>query len=104
MGGNVTRNIGNGIIGSDALTTTGAFNYYISCYYLDQFYFTGKIPISGSGAVVSAVFGFGLASVGPSHIHFNVLAFIVLIWIFSPIIGFASVFYCILHFETRIYT
>ena len=42
LGGNVTRTIRNGIIGSDALTTTGAFNYYISCCYLDQFYFTTK--------------------------------------------------------------
>ena len=35
---------------------------------------------------------FGLVAVSPSHIHFNVLVFIVLSWIFSPIIGFASGF------------
>jgi PiT family inorganic phosphate transporter len=40
----------------------------------------------------SAVFGFGLAAVGLSHIHFNVLAFSVLSWILSPIISFASGF------------
>ena len=92
LGGNVTRTIGNGIIGSDVLTTTGALIIILAAAIWISFTLMRKIPISGSDAVVSAVFGYGLAAAGPSHIHFNVLGFIILSWIFSPIIGFASGF------------
>lgn len=92
LGGNVTKTIGNGILGTDVLTATGAFIIILAAAVWISFTLIQKIPISGSDAIVSAVFGYGLAAGGPSQIHFNVLGFIVLSWILSPIIGLASGF------------
>ncbi len=92
LGGNVSRTIGSGIIGSDVLTATGALIIILAAAIWISFTLLRKIPISGSDAIVSAVFGYGLAAAGPSQIHFNVLGFIILSWIFSPIIGLATGF------------
>lgn len=92
LSGNVTRTIGNGIISSNALTVTGALIIILAASIWITFTLLRKIPISGSDAIVSAVFGYGLIAAGPSYIHFNVLLFIVLSWILSPIIGFVSGF------------
>jgi len=92
LGSNVSRTIGNGIIGSDVLTTTGALIIVLASSIWITFTLISKIPISGSDAIVSSVFGFGLAAAGPSHINFNVLGFIVLSWILSPLIGLAAGF------------
>lgn len=92
LGGNVTKTIGNGILGADVLTATGAFIIILAAAVWISFTLLQKIPISGSDAIVSAVFGYGLAAAGPSQIHFNVLGFIVLSWVLSPIIGLASGF------------
>lgn len=87
LGGNVSRTIGNGIIGPDVLTTSGALIIVLAASIWITITLISKIPISGSDAIVSSVFGFGLAAAGPAHIHFDVLGFIVLSWILSPLIG-----------------
>jgi inorganic phosphate transporter, PiT family len=92
LGGNVARTVGNGIIGSDVLTTTGALIIILAASIWITFTLISKIPISGSDAIVSSVFGFGLAAAGPSHINFDVLGFIVLSWILSPLIGLIAGF------------
>ena len=92
LGGNVSRTIGNGIIGSDVLTTVGALIIVLAASIWITFTLISKIPISGSDAIVSSVFGFGLAAAGPSYINFNVMGFIVLSWILSPLIGLSAGF------------
>lgn len=92
LGGNVARTIGDGIIGSEFLTASGALIIVSAASVWITFTLISKIPISGSDAIVSSVFGFGLAAAGPSHINFSVLGFIVLSWILSPLIGLAAGF------------
>ena len=92
LGGNVTKTIGAGIISAGVLNVTGAFIIILAASLWISFTILRKIPISGSDAIVSAVFGYGLAAAGPSYIHFNVMGFIVLSWILSPIIGLVSGF------------
>ena len=92
LGGNVSRTIGNGIIGSDVLTSVGALIIVLSAAIWITFTLISRIPISGSDAVVSSVFGFGLAAAGPSYINFDVMGFIVLSWILSPLIGLSAGF------------
>lgn len=92
LGGNVSRTIGNGIIGSDVLTSVGALIIVLSAAIWITFTLISRIPISGSDAVVSSVFGFGLAAAGPSYINFDVMGFIVISWILSPLIGLSAGF------------
>jgi len=92
LGSNVTKTIGNGILAPGVLTTVGAFIIILAAATWISFTLLRKIPISGSDAIVSAVFGYGLAAAGPAFIHFNIMGFIVLSWILSPIIGLASGF------------
>lgn len=92
LGGNVTRTIGSGIIGPDVLTAAGAFIIILAAAIWISFTLLSKIPISGSDAIVSSVFGFGLAAAGPSYINFNIMGFIVLSWILSPLMGLAAGF------------
>lgn len=99
LGTNVSRTIGNGIIGSDVLTTTGALIIVLAAAIWITFTLISKIPISGSDAVVSSVFGFGLAAAGPSYINFDVMGLIVLSWILSPIIGMITGF--LLYYSLR---
>lgn len=92
LGNNVSSTIGNGIIGSDVLTTNGALIIVLAAAIWISFTLISKIPISGSDAVVSSVFGFGLAAAGPSYINFDVMGLIVLSWILSPLIGMSAGF------------
>lgn len=92
LGSNVSRTIGNGIIGSDVLTGAGALIIVLAAALWITFTLISKIPISGSDAIVSSVFGFGLAAAGPSFIHFDVMGVILLSWVLSPIIGLFSGF------------
>ncbi|MCE5213486.1 MAG: inorganic phosphate transporter family protein [Methanobacterium sp.] len=92
LGGNVARTVGQGIIGSDVLTTTGALIIILAASLWITFTLISRIPISGSDAIVSSVFGFGLAAAGPAYINFDVMGFIILSWILSPLIGLAAGF------------
>jgi len=58
LGTNVSRTIGNGIIGSDVLTTSGALIIVLAAAIWITFTLISKIPISGSDAVVSSVLWF----------------------------------------------
>jgi PiT family inorganic phosphate transporter len=92
LGQNVARTIGEGILGTDVLTTSGALIIVLAASVWITFTIISKIPISGSDAIVSSVFGFGLAAAGPAYINFDVMGFIVLSWILSPLIGLAAGF------------
>ncbi|MDD1763799.1 MAG: inorganic phosphate transporter family protein [Methanobacteriaceae archaeon] len=92
LGTNVIRTIGSGIIGADVLTPGGSLIILLSAAIWISFTLLKKIPISGSDAIVSAVFGYGLAAAGPTYINFQILGFIVLSWILSPLIGLAAGF------------
>ena len=58
LGGNVTRTIRNGIIGSDALTTIGALIIILAAAIWISFTLLRKIPISGSDDVIKCCFWF----------------------------------------------
>jgi inorganic phosphate transporter, PiT family len=92
LGSNVIRTIGSGIISAGVLTPGGALIIILAAAIWISITLLKKIPISGSDAIVSAVFGYGLAAVGPSYINFDVMGFIVLSWIMSPLIGLAAGF------------
>lgn len=46
-----------------------------------------KLPVSTTHSIIGGVLGFGLVSVGFAGIHWNVVLFVVLSWIFSPVFG-----------------
>lgn len=92
LGNNVIRTVGSGIINPDLLTVTGAFLITFSAAVWITITLLRKIPISGSDAIVSAVFGYGLVAVGLNNINFTTLGFIALSWILSPLIGLAAGF------------
>lgn len=92
LGSNVIRTIGNGIISADVLTAGGSFIIILSAAIWISITLLKKIPISGSDAIVSAVFGYGLAAAGPAYINFQLMGFIILSWIMSPLIGLAAGF------------
>lgn len=92
MGGNVIKTISEGIIPAGLFTATGAFVVTITAGIWITITILKKIPISGSDAIVSAVFGLGIASIGISQMNIGVAGLIVLSWIFSPIIGLITGF------------
>jgi inorganic phosphate transporter, PiT family len=90
FGNNVIRTVGSGIISPDILQTTGAFIITLAAALWITFTIIRKIPISGSDAIVSAVVGYGLVSVGLYNMNLNVLGLILVSWILSPLIGLAA--------------
>lgn len=92
FGNNVIKTVGSGIISPDVLQTTGAFIITLAAAVWITFTIIRKIPISGSDAIVSAVVGYGLVSVGLFHMNLNVLGLILVSWILSPLIGLAAGF------------
>lgn len=87
LGNNVIKTVGSGIISPDLLQATGAFIITLSAALWITITIVKKIPISGSDAIISAVFGYGLVSVGLSNMNLNVLGLVLASWIISPIIG-----------------
>lgn len=101
FGNNVIKTVGSGIISPDVLQATGAFIITLAAALWITITIIKKIPISGSDAIVSAVVGVGIVSVGISNINWETLGFIVLSWILSPLIGLAagfSVYYLLKNF------
>ncbi len=92
FGNNVIKTVGSGIIPPDVLQVTGAFIVTLSAALWITITLLRKIPISGSDAIVSALVGYGLVSVGISSMNLNTLGFIVISWIMSPLIGLATGF------------
>lgn len=89
LGNNVIKTVGSGIISPDILQTTGAFIITLAAALWITITLIKKIPISGSDAIISAVFGYGLVSVGISNMNLNVLGLVLASWVLSPIIGIA---------------
>ncbi len=46
-----------------------------------------KLPVSTTHSIIGGVLGFGLVSVGFAGIHWNVVLYVVLSWIISPVFG-----------------
>ncbi len=89
LGNNVIKTVGSGIISPDILQTTGAFIITLAAALWITITIIKKIPISGSDAIISAVFGYGLVSVGLSGMNLNVLGLVLASWVLSPLIGMA---------------
>lgn len=89
LGNNVIKTVGSGIISPDVLQTTGAFIITLAAALWITITLIKKIPISGSDAIISAVFGYGLVSVGLSNMNLNVLGLVLASWVLSPLIGMA---------------
>lgn len=92
FGNNVIKTVGSGIISPDVLQATGAFIITLAAALWITITIIKKIPISGSDAIISAVVGVGIVSVGVSNINWGTLGFIVLSWILSPLIGLTAGF------------
>jgi PiT family inorganic phosphate transporter len=92
FGNNVIKTVGSGIISPDVLQATGAFIITLSAALWITFTLLRKIPISGSDAIISALFGYGLMSVGISGMNLGTLGLIVISWIMSPLIGLVTGF------------
>lgn len=93
LGAGVIRTISDGIIPSTLFKATAAAVVTVTASIWITFTLIKRIPISGSDAIVSSVIGVGIASVGLSNIRFDVVAYIALSWILSPIIGFLTGFF-----------
>jgi PiT family inorganic phosphate transporter len=89
FGNNVIKTVGSGIISPDVLQ---AFIITLSAALWITFTLLRKIPISGSDAIISALFGYGLMSVGISGMNLGTLGLIVISWIMSPLIGLVTGF------------
>ena len=89
LGNNVIKTVGSGIISVNLLPTTGAFIITLAAALWITITLIKKIPISGSDAIISAVFGYGLVTVGIGSMNLNVLGLILASWILSPLIGLA---------------
>lgn len=92
LGNNVIKTVGSGIISVNLLPTTGAFIITLAAALWITITLIKKIPISGSDAIISAVFGYGLVTVGIGSMNLNVLGLILASWILSPLIGLAMGF------------
>ena len=99
LGNNVIKTVGSGIISPDILQTTGAFIITLAAALWITITIIKKIPISGSDAIISAVFGYGLVSVGLSSMNLNVLGLVLASWVLSPLIGMATRFRALLYFK-----
>lgn len=92
FGSNVIKTVGSGIVPIEFMSTLGAFIITISAGIWITITILKKIPISGSDAIVSAVFGYGLVAVGIDHLNLFTLGLIVSSWVLSPLIGLATGF------------
>ncbi len=87
LGGNVIKTVGSGIVSPEFMSHIGAFSITLSAGIWITICILRKIPISGSDAIVSSVFGYGIAYAGINNINLDVLGYIALSWLLSPIIG-----------------
>lgn len=99
FGGNVIKTISEGIIPAGLFSARAALVVVLTSSIWITFTLMKKIPVSGSDAIVSSVLGTGIASIGLSNIRVDVLGFIVLSWVLSPILGFLSGF--IIYYSLR---
>ncbi|MGC9516577.1 MAG: anion permease [Methanomicrobiales archaeon] len=92
LGNNVIQTVGSGIIPQGLMTGAGAFIITLTAGLWITFTIIRKTPISGSDAIIGAVFGYGIVSVGINNLNFGVLGLIALSWILSPVIGLLTGF------------
>jgi PiT family inorganic phosphate transporter len=87
LGNNVIKTVGNGIISADMLTSSGAFIITLAAALWITITIIKKIPISGSDAIISAVFGYGVVSTGLGSMNLKVFGLILVSWVLSPLMG-----------------
>jgi len=93
VGGHVTATISKGLVDPDLFADRpevlmlGMFAILIGAasWVTISTYFS--IPVSTTHAIVGSVVGFGLVEVGPGHIQWGTILFIVASWFVSPILG-----------------
>ena len=98
LSGNVIKTISGGIVASSFITPIGAVIATLSAGLWVSISIFRKTPVSGSHAMVGAIFGYGIVYAGTAHIQWNSLLNIALSWISSPLLGLTVgfVFYYIL--------
>lgn len=92
LGGSVIKTISEGIIPQGLLSPRTALVITLTSSIWITFTIMKKIPISGSDAIVSSVIGAGIASIGIQNMRTDVVGFIVLSWVMSPLAGLLTGF------------
>lgn len=87
LGSNVIKTVGSGIVPPEFMSNIGAFTITLAAGLWITFTILKKIPISGSDAIVSSVFGYGIVYAGIHNINLEILGLIALSWLIAPIIG-----------------
>lgn len=87
LGGSVIKTISEGIIPPGFFNPRMALVVTVTASIWITFTIIKKIPISGSDAIVSSVIGAGVAAVRIQNMRLDVIGFIVLSWIISPLAG-----------------
>lgn len=100
----VTETIGKGIIPAGMLDIKGASIITFTTGLWITFTLWKKIPISGSEAIIGAVTGFGVASIGIDKLNLQTLWVIMLSWIVSPLIGLVTGYLTYRALNTVIFT
>lgn len=98
LSGNVIKTISGGIVDISFISPVGAVIATLSAGLWVSISILRKTPVSGSHAIVGAIFGYGIVYAGITNIKWNSLLIIGLSWISSPILGLlvGFVFYYVL--------
>ena len=98
LSGNVIKTISGGIVDASLISPIGAVIATLSAGLWVSISILRKTPVSGSHAMVGAIFGYGMVYVGMANIKWTSLLTIGLSWISSPLLGLSVgfVFYYLL--------
>jgi PiT family inorganic phosphate transporter len=91
LSGNVIKTVSSGIVPSEIITINHAILALLISAGWVHFATWKKLPVSISQAVVSSVFGIGLAEsirVGENLVELERMLMLAGVWLFSPVIGF----------------
>ena len=85
LSGNVIKTISGGIVDASLISPIGAVIATLSAGLWVSISILRKTPVSGSHAMVDAIFGYGMVYAGINNINWNSLLVIGLSWISSPL-------------------
>lgn len=87
LSGNVIKTISGGIVDASFISPVGAVIATLSAGLWVSISILRKTPVSGSHAMVGAIFGYGIVYAGITQIKWNSLLTIALSWVSSPVLG-----------------